>query len=1011
MLAAAQVGAESSPEPPRRARFSGSLLDGPWSSGGLWAGIGSAAVAPRISREEGLQVPAVLRGRNLIAGTIASLPLRTIDAQRRLIDIPLLRQIDPAVPNIVTLGQTVEDLLFEGVSWWRITGFGWDGFPASAQHVDVRAVSTSPPTGYPLSALPSGQYPNGAVWIAGQAVDSAEVIRFDSPNPPVLVHAARAIRRALRFERTAELYAEDPRLLGYFEPREGADPASDDDITDLLDEWEAARRDRVTGYVPAALKYNPLDLMSPADMQLPQLQQRAALDIANAMGVDPEDLGVSTTSRTYANVTDRRQDLINQTLSPYMRAITDRLSMNDVTRRGQRVEFVLDDFMKADPKTRAEVAAIHVGLSTLTRDEVREAEGRPVLPPGEATPAATPEPTPTEQEASVPVQQSAPASVRFERATGITFDAPEAPVAFRADEEARTIAGLAVPYGPVARSGWAKWKFKRGVLKWSDTGRVKLLRDHDSSQAIGRAVKLEETDEGLVATFKVARGSRGDEALALAADGVLDGLSVGIDFEDDGWEASQDDPGVRLVTSAALREISLCAIPAFDSARVDAVKATATTPEGKFTMDPCTSCGTTHAAGAPCAVAAPAPVVQAAAAPQAPAAPAVEVAAFTSAVEAFTSAVEQLGTRLTDPQHEQRQIVPAARATVREPLTYSLDGRGHSFVHDAWVARTEYGPKRDDALARIRRYEDQTRDIQSQAFANAGNTTDQAQIIPPGYRPDLYVGQIPQGRPLFGAVSTGVIDNATPFKVPVWVGSSGLSGPNVENTGPSTGTITNHTFRTVSPTAQSGEFVISRELVDSSNPAIDQIALAAMREEYSQDTEAVIATALAAATDDNLGGGQSTEGCYVAASVGDGMDLDDALMDHLAGIPFRRFLAPNRIVASSTGFPALAKAKDASGRRLFPYLSPQNVGGQIGAAAQTLDVYGLACQPSYALTAGTDDVMVWNSVDLWAWESPLLTFRFEEKAGPESIVLNLWGYFAFQILRYTGLNAVAHTGA
>jgi hypothetical protein len=59
---------------------------------------------------------------------------------------PLLRQIDSQVPNVVTLSQTVEDLLFEGVSWWRIKAFGWDGFPAEAQHLDVSTVSTNAPT-------------------------------------------------------------------------------------------------------------------------------------------------------------------------------------------------------------------------------------------------------------------------------------------------------------------------------------------------------------------------------------------------------------------------------------------------------------------------------------------------------------------------------------------------------------------------------------------------------------------------------------------------------------------------------------------------------------------------------------------------------------------------------------------------------------------------------------------------------------------------------------------------
>ncbi len=43
--------------------------------------------------------------------------------------------------------------------------------------------------------------------------------------------------------------------------------------------------------------------------------------MAVAMGIDPEDVGVNTTSRTYANIKDRRKARINDTLSPYMRAV------------------------------------------------------------------------------------------------------------------------------------------------------------------------------------------------------------------------------------------------------------------------------------------------------------------------------------------------------------------------------------------------------------------------------------------------------------------------------------------------------------------------------------------------------------------------------------------------------------------------------------------------------------------------------------------------------------------
>lgn len=566
-----------------------------------------------------------------------------------------------------------------------------------------------------------------------------------------------------------------------------------------------------------------------------------------------------------------------------------------------------------------------------------------------------------------------------------TFDVDT--IDFAVATERRRVSGTLLPFTAVGINARGRWKFLPDSIYWnrSAISRVKLNREHDRGILLGSAVDIKATDLGIAAEFKVSPVPDGDRALVEASDGALDGLSAEVTIEE--FYEDPGDPGLYLVSKARLTGAALTAWPAFDDSRLTKVAASSS-PERDSEMT----------ASAPEQTA---PAAQAAEAATEAQASVVDTTAFTSAVEAFTAAVEKMGEA---PQ--EREIVAAGRAVVREPMVYSLNGQGFSFVKDAWEARNGYDSKADDARARLRKYEDQTREV---AFANSGNRTDQAEIIPPGYRPDLYVGQVPQGRPLFNAMSTGTLSNATPFKVPVWVGSSGLSGTNTELTGPSTGTITNHTYRTVTPTAQSGEFVISRELIDAANPAIDQIAMAAMREEYARDTEGLIGAALAAATDDGTSGSQSTEGCWVYDAVGDGADLAASIRTVEGAFPFHRFAAPNRVLLSSTGYSTLVAAVDTVGRPLFPYTGGQNVMGTVGEGAQALAVDGLAGVPAWGLTAGTDDVVLFNSMDAWAWESPLLTFRFEEKQGPEAIVLNLWGYFAFQILRYTGIHAISYS--
>ncbi len=61
-------------------------------------------------------------------------------------------------------------------------------------------------------------------------------------------------------------------------------------------------------------------------------------------------------------------------LAAAVTAIEQRLSMDDVTVRGQYVEFDLDDFLRGDPLTRADVYSKLIPLGVLTVEEAREEE-------------------------------------------------------------------------------------------------------------------------------------------------------------------------------------------------------------------------------------------------------------------------------------------------------------------------------------------------------------------------------------------------------------------------------------------------------------------------------------------------------------------------------------------------------------------------------------------------------------------------------------------------------------
>jgi phage portal protein BeeE len=80
------------------------------------------------------------------------------------------------------------------------------------------------------------------------------------------------------------------------------------------------------------------------------------------------------TGMTYASSLDERRSLVDFTLRPYIAAIEARLSMDDITPRGQIVRFDLDDFLRGNPIERIAVWEKMIQLGLMTVDEVRAEE-------------------------------------------------------------------------------------------------------------------------------------------------------------------------------------------------------------------------------------------------------------------------------------------------------------------------------------------------------------------------------------------------------------------------------------------------------------------------------------------------------------------------------------------------------------------------------------------------------------------------------------------------------------
>lgn len=936
-----------------------------------------AGPAPMVTRAQAIQVPAVKRARDLIATTIGGLPMFALDPQNRRQVRSLLTQPEVDRPRSITIADLVDDLLFYQVAWWRVLVRDFTERPLRVERVCPDRVECR----------------DGRVWLDGREVGPRELIRFYGPSDPLLVAGARAIRTGLMLEASAQRYAEDPAPQAYFTAAQGAEIPDQTEATQLLDDWIALRRERSVGYVPPSLELHQGTAWSPKDMQLVEARDHVALEVARLTGIDAEYLSVAQTSRTYFNSVDRRQQLQDFTLGGFVSAIQDRLSMDDVTPGGWRVRVDFGGFTRSDEASRMATYREAIDLGAYGLEEVWRREELPAMDNSSR-------PDPAAQPPAVPAQAGPAFAAQFAGdvagETVLSFTASE----FRADVGKRTVSGVLIPYGVQTADG-RRIRFAEGSVTWqrSAVSRIKLDREHDLAQLLGSAVKVTDSKDGVGAAFKVARTPAGDEALALAEDGALDGLSAVVNITD-----GMADPlfeGGTLVTAATLLRATLTAQPAFEDARLTAVQMT---HDGGPMR--CSTCGQTHApgpcpvpaaaqtqtftapatAGAPAGTPAPAAPPAAATPPaaaggQLPAAPVPDglQAEFAAAWSEFIA--QRAGTApapVIDPGR-----TPVLQ--VDEALPYRFDGQrgAHSFAMDL-IASLGGGGRGGvpDSEAKQR--------IEAFAVSVANVST----LNPNRQRPDLYVDQIEFLYPMFDALNKGTLPDATPFVVPKFNTSATLVGDHTEGVEPAGAGAFTTTSQTITPTALSGKTVINREVWDQGgNPMLDTLLWRQIQRAYYEGLESYVASQLtanaASITDINLG-----------VAVVDAA-LEAAITSNLAALQYVR--GGNRLrdfFVQVDLFKALAAAKDTAGRKLFPIINPQNATGESSTFYQAINVGGLIARPAWALAptgivAASSWLLDRDAVAVWATAPVKFTM---DQIKVATVEIGVWGYKAFALL-------------
>jgi len=331
-----------------------------------------------IARQNAMAVPTIRRCRDLVCNTIASIPLAAYSAStgEEVASVSWLNQFDKRQPRAVTLAWMVDSLMMYGTAYLRVEElYADDNRPASFSWIQNDRVTVK----YNSKSTEIDYYMVDAERVPDSGIGS--LVTFQSLSQGLLLTTNSTIQAALDIEKAAAIAAQTPIGSGFIK-NNGAD-LPEEQVQGILNSWKAARNSRGTAYLTSTLDFQPVSF-APKDMMYNEAKQYLATELSRACNVPAWMVDAEVfRGMTYQNVLDGRKDFFAYSLYPYVAAIEARLSMDDLTPRGQVVKFAVDDtFLRADPQTRLQVTEKLLELKLIDLNQAKEMEG--LTPDGNA---------------------------------------------------------------------------------------------------------------------------------------------------------------------------------------------------------------------------------------------------------------------------------------------------------------------------------------------------------------------------------------------------------------------------------------------------------------------------------------------------------------------------------------------------------------------------------------------------------------------------------------------------
>lgn len=553
-----------------------------------------------------------------------------------------------------------------------------------------------------------------------------------------------------------------------------------------------------------------------------------------------------------------------------------------------------------------------------------------------------------------------------------------------ADTERRIIAGQIVPWGEIGNTSAGKVIFEKGSIQVPNLSKVKLLAQHQqtASGVIGRAKSIKETATGMDGVFSVSASSDGENFLIKAAEGILDGLSVGVEV----IKSAERKDGILIVKAAILKEVSLVETPAFDNARVLEVAA-AEDDAAEMVIEQIEDEQIAKIS---------------------------EAVKVLEEVQKIEKALEETETETeseaqvedtTPAATEAAKVEDASRPTIQAAATpyitttvrHGITSAGRWIEHELKAAAGNKESAEWVAAAKDPRN------------LTAG-TTDSIGTTNPAFNPIQYLNNFVSntnfGRSTIDAVRTAALPaSGMQINIPSLVtsigGGTGVAptvAETAEDVAPSF-TGMESSYETVPVKKFAGQQVITLELLERSDPSFfDQVAIQLQR-------------AYAKATDEYMVNILATQGTQTNPyTVDTALKFQTWIANETASAYYGSSYYAENLIISADWWAELQKYADTTNRPIYTMASPQfNAAGQVVPTSIKGAALGLNVFVDRYVTGGTanDDSMFVVAPDtaMW-WESPTANFSVNHVAdatGNMVLQTSIYGYGAGKVLIPAGV--------